>query len=201
VRNARKKIRHISGFYMTLLIACVSSVRLNSSAIKDLDESLQLMPMQPEAVFQRANCKRTKRDLKAALVDMNRAVELGHAGAAQQVVPLQQEIVAEGHYLQAQSTFNCHDFSTADQMCAKALAVFPAHSAAIALQTQARSAMSADVNIAHGRGLMQQAKTAAGGQPAPEMYEAAGLALAEAVRQIEKISTGLGESLLPCLFF
>lgn len=119
------------------------------SAIKDLNESLQLIPQQPEALFQRANCQRLKRDLQAALVDMNAAAQMGHAGAAQQVVPLQQEIQAEQHYQQAQAMFQKQDFPATDQMCAQALAVFPAHAAAIVLQKEARDAMAADMAIAH----------------------------------------------------
>lgn len=148
------------------------------AAIKDLNETLQLQPQQPEALYQRGCAWRFKRDLQKALVDMNAAAGMGHAAAAQQVVPLQQEIQAEQHFQQARQLFQRNDFQGAEQMCAQALATFPAHAGALDLQKQARNAMAADMAIANGKSLMQQAAN-----PGQEhQYQAAATALTEAVR-------------------
>jgi Tfp pilus assembly protein PilF len=151
------------------------------AAIKDLNETLQLQPQQPEALYQRACAWRVKRDLQKALVDMNAAAGMGHPAAAQQVAPLQQEIQAEQHFQQARQLFQRDDYQGADQMCAQALATFPAHAGALDLQKQARNAMAADMAIAHGKTLMQQAAN-----PGQEyQYQAAAAALSEAARLLE----------------
>eukprot|EP01043_Picozoa_sp_COSAG02_P046577 COSAG02_NODE_4371_length_5442_cov_3.279057_4_plen_856_part_00 len=151
------------------------------AAIKDLNETLQLQPQQPEALYQRACAWRLKRELQKALVDMNAAAGMGHPAAAQQVAPLQQEIQAEQHFQQARQLFQRDDFHGADQMCAQALATFPAHAGALDLQKQARNAMAADMAIAHGKSLMQQAAN-----PGQEFqYQAAAAALSEAARLLD----------------
>lgn len=160
---------------------CAVQNKQLDAAIKDLNETLQLQPQQPEALYQRGSAWRAKRDLQKALVDMNAAASMGHPAAAQQLAPLQQEIQAEQHFQQARQLFQRDDFQGADQMCAQALATFPAHAGALELQKQARNAMAADMAIAHGKGLMQQAANP--GQQ--HQYQAAGAALGEAARLIE----------------
>ena len=161
---------------------CDMQGRQFDAAIKDLNESLQLQPQQPEALFQRGCAWRENRDLQKALGDMNSAAAMGHANAAQQVVPLQQEIQAEQHFQQARKLFQQGDFPGTDQMCAQALATFPPHAGALKLQRETRNAMAADMAIKHGQGLVAQAKQNPG---APDLWQGAAAALAEAARLLE----------------